>query len=130
MVNEDAALLNRRVTHMTPAALFSRRLQGMNGEKLKCGKLKAEIPARTGHQRSEAGGQKTVAPADVMLNKKELAPKLKVSVRTIENWQHEGYLPFIKVANVVIFYWPTVLTHLQTHFSVSPRGVFSPQNKN
>ena len=27
MVNEDAALLNRRVTHMTPAALFSRRLQ-------------------------------------------------------------------------------------------------------
>jgi hypothetical protein len=28
MVNEDAALLNRRVTHMTPAALFSRRLQG------------------------------------------------------------------------------------------------------
>jgi len=29
MVNEDAALLNRRVTHMTPAALFSRRLQPM-----------------------------------------------------------------------------------------------------
>ena len=28
MVNEDAALLNRRVTHMTPAALFSRRLHG------------------------------------------------------------------------------------------------------
>jgi hypothetical protein len=27
MVIEDAALLNRRVTHMTPAALFSRRLQ-------------------------------------------------------------------------------------------------------
>jgi hypothetical protein len=26
MVNEDAALLNRRVTHMTPAALVSRRL--------------------------------------------------------------------------------------------------------
>jgi len=30
MVNEDAALLNRRVTHMTPAALFSRRLQQLN----------------------------------------------------------------------------------------------------
>jgi len=27
MVIEDAALLNRRVTLMTPAALFSRRLQ-------------------------------------------------------------------------------------------------------
>jgi hypothetical protein len=31
MVNEDAALLNRRVTHMTPAALFNRRLQGVAG---------------------------------------------------------------------------------------------------
>jgi hypothetical protein len=29
MVNEDAALLNRRVTHMTPAALFSRRLHSI-----------------------------------------------------------------------------------------------------
>ena len=48
-------------------------------------------------------------PADVMLSKKELAPKLRVSVRTIENWQRKRYLPFIKVANVVIFYWPTVL---------------------
>jgi hypothetical protein len=67
---------------------------------------------------------------DVMLSKEELAAKLKVSVRTIENWQHEGYLPFIKVANVVMFYWPTVVAHLQTHFSVSPRGVVSPQTKN
>lgn len=65
-------------------------------------------------------------PADVMFSKNELAPKLRVSVRTIENWQRKRYLPFIKVANVVIFYWPTVLTHLQTHFSVSPRGVVSP----
>jgi hypothetical protein len=70
------------------------------------------------------------APADVMLTKEELAAKLKVAIRTIENWQRKRYLPFIKVANVVMFYWPTVLTHLQTHFSVSPRGVVSPQNKN
>jgi hypothetical protein len=34
MVNEDAALLNRRVTHMTPAALFSRRLHF--GKELAC----------------------------------------------------------------------------------------------
>ena len=26
MINEDAALLNRLVTHVTPAALFNRRL--------------------------------------------------------------------------------------------------------
>ena len=68
----------------------------------------------------------SAVPADVMLSKEELAPKLRVSVRTIENWQRKRYLPFIKVANVVIFYWPTVLAHLQAHFSVSPRGVVSP----
>ena len=68
----------------------------------------------------------SAAPADVMLCKKQLAPKLNVSVRTIENWQHAGYLPFIKVANVVMFYWPSVVAHLQTHFSVTPRGVISP----
>ena len=67
-------------------------------------------------------------PADVMFSKKDLAPKLRVSVRTIENWQRKRYLPFIKVANVVIFYWPTVLAHLQAHFSVSPRGVVSPKS--
>ncbi|MEI6195978.1 MAG: hypothetical protein WCS42_16785 [Verrucomicrobiota bacterium] len=59
---------------------------------------------------------------DVMLTKEELAGKLKVAIRSIENWQHEGYLPFIKVGNVVIFYWPTVLAHLQAHFSVTPCG--------
>lgn len=68
--------------------------------------------------------------SDVMLTKEELAAKLKVSVRSIENWQHEGYLPFIKVANVVMFYWPTVISHLHTHFSTVPRGVVSPVNKN
>ena len=71
----------------------------------------------------------SAAPADVMLSKNELAPKLRVSVRTIENWQRKRYLPFIKVANVVIFYWPTVLAHLQAHFSVSPRGGVSPNAK-
>jgi hypothetical protein len=65
-------------------------------------------------------------PADVMFTKKELAPKLKVSVRTIENWQRKRYLPFIRMPNKVLFYWPAVVAHLQTHFSVSPRGVVSP----
>jgi len=67
-------------------------------------------------------GASQSVPADVMFSKEELAPKLRVSVRTIENWQRAGYLPFIKVANIVMFYWPTVLTHLQTHFSVTPCG--------
>jgi hypothetical protein len=31
MVNEEAALLDRRVTQVTPAALFNRRLHGQRG---------------------------------------------------------------------------------------------------
>jgi hypothetical protein len=89
-------------------------------EKMKANKTKS--PGRTGHQKSEAGDQAAAAPADVMLSKEELAAKLKVSLRSIENWQHEGYLPFIKVASVVMFHWPTVLAHLQTRFSVAPCG--------
>lgn len=65
--------------------------------------------------------QLTLPAADSeMLTKEELAAKLRVALRTIENWQHEGYLPFLKIANVVLFHWPTVLAHLQNNFSVVP----------
>jgi len=95
--------------------------------------MKKESPCRTGQSEKQIlTGSAATLPhpldegQDLMLTKEDLAVKLKVALRTIENWQHEGYLPFIKIANVVLFYWPTVLLHLQTHFSVSPRGVVTP----
>ncbi len=54
-----------------------------------------------------------------MLSKEDLAAKLNVAVRTIENWQQKHYLPTIKVEHLVMFYWPTVVLHLHTHFSLS-----------
>ena len=63
---------------------------------------------------------------DGMLTKKELAAKLRVTVRTIENWQRARHLPFIKISSVVLFHWPDVLDHLNTHFAVKPRGVVGP----
>ena len=63
---------------------------------------------------------------DEVLTKEELAAKLKVAVRTIENWQHDGFLPFLKISNVVLFHWPTVLAHLLANFGVAPRGVVRP----
>ncbi|TAL05749.1 MAG: hypothetical protein EPO07_03135, partial [Verrucomicrobia bacterium] len=50
--------------------------------------------------------------SDEMLTKEELAPRLKVSVRTVEQWQHDGHLPFIKVGQVLLFYWPAVVKAL------------------
>jgi excisionase family DNA binding protein len=53
---------------------------------------------------------------DEMLTRSELAAKLRVHLRTIENWQRDGYLPFIKIGNTVWFHWPDVLQHFKTHF--------------
>jgi excisionase family DNA binding protein len=61
-----------------------------------------------------------------ILTKEDIAALLKVARRTIENWQHEGHLPFIKVKNVVLFHWPTVLAHLMEHYGVIPRAKSEP----
>jgi phage terminase Nu1 subunit (DNA packaging protein) len=70
-----------------------------------------------------------VAPeksSDGMLNKKELAAKLKVTVRTIENWQASGLLPYLKISRVVLFHWPDVIEHLNKNFRVCRRGTLRP----
>ena len=81
--------------------------------------MSGETSLHTTPARSSAMNETTAAttgPGDEMLTKQELAAKLKVSVRCIENWQRAGHLPFIKIASVVLFHWPDVVTHLKTHF--------------
>jgi excisionase family DNA binding protein len=96
---------------------------------MKIAKLKVEMPA--------VANQSPTRPAatlfhlmseglDEMLTKKELAARLKVGVRTIERWQHDGGLPSLKIFNVVLFHWPEVLAHLKANFRVRPQGVVSP----
>ena len=65
---------------------------------------------------------------DEMLTKGELAAKLKVTIRTIENWQRDGFLPYIKISSVVLFHWPEVLEHLKANFKVCRRGVLHSRN--
>jgi excisionase family DNA binding protein len=62
-----------------------------------------------------------VAQADEMLTKKELAMRLKMTVRTVENWQRRGVLPFVKVGKIVLFHWPDVVAHLKSNFRVCRR---------
>jgi excisionase family DNA binding protein len=52
------------------------------------------------------------------LDKKQLAEHLKLTVRTIENWQRRGALPYVKVGKVVLFHWPDVVEHLRKNFRV------------
>ena len=49
---------------------------------------------------------------DEMLTKKEMAARFKVSVRTIEKWSKDGFLPRIHIVSVIRFYWPEVVAHL------------------
>jgi hypothetical protein len=58
------------------------------------------------------------AASDELLTKLELARKFKTSTRTVEEWQQHAALPFIKIGNIVRFYWPDVITHLRTHYLV------------
>lgn len=62
--------------------------------------------------------QTNLVASDEMLTKEELAPRMKVSVRTIEQWQHDGHLPYLKLGQVVLFYWPEVVKHLTANFTV------------
>ena len=52
------------------------------------------------------------------VTKAEVARRLKKTVRTVENWQQRGILPFMKCGRSVLFKWSDVEAHLQKHFRV------------
>lgn len=52
------------------------------------------------------------------LTKAEVAKRLKKTVRTVENWQRRGIVPFVKCGRSVLFKWSDVETHLQANFRV------------
>jgi excisionase family DNA binding protein len=47
-------------------------------------------------------------PEDYLLTKTDLAERLRVKPRTVDNWMAEGRLPFLKLGKTVRFSWPTV----------------------
>jgi excisionase family DNA binding protein len=52
---------------------------------------------------------------DDLLVKREVAAKLKRSVRTVDAWMREGKLPYIKVGKTVLFRWTDVLEKLNQY---------------
>jgi excisionase family DNA binding protein len=45
---------------------------------------------------------------DYLLTKLDLAERLRVKPRTVDNWMVEGRLPFLKLGKTVRFFWPAV----------------------
>jgi len=56
--------------------------------------------------------------ADDLLTQEEAAAKLNVTVRTLVRLQNEGVVPFVLLGKAVRFYWPAVISHLTTNFTV------------
>ena len=70
-------------------------------------------------QNPEAVG--TNAVPEGYISKEEVARRLTKTVRTIENWQRRGYLPFVKIGQSVLFRWSDVVAHLDQNFTVGRR---------
>jgi len=58
------------------------------------------------------------------LSKHELAQRLKRALRTVERWQRQGIIPYVKCGHAVMFNWPDVVAHLEKNFRVCPQRCF------
>jgi len=76
--------------------------------------------------------------ADDLLTQEQAAAKLNVTVRTLVRLQNEGVVPFVLLGKSVRFYWPSVISHLTTKFTVcrslrratgSHEPILRPSNK-
>jgi hypothetical protein len=87
--------------------------------------LAGELPATPGAVDSATAPTSAGATAsrDEFVTKKELAKRLSMAVRTVENWQRNGVLPFIKARKIVLFNWPEVVAHLQANHRVCRRAL-------
>jgi hypothetical protein len=59
--------------------------------------------------------QVTDRAIDGLLLKRELAVKIRRSVRTVDLWMRQGKLPYLKVGKTVLFRWPDVLEKLNAY---------------
>jgi Helix-turn-helix domain len=50
---------------------------------------------------------------DCLLSKKEVAARLRISPRTLDQWMRRQRVPYLKIQKSVRFHWPDVLAKLQ-----------------
>jgi excisionase family DNA binding protein len=53
--------------------------------------------------------------SECLLTKRELAPRLRIAVRTLDNWMGKGHIPYIKVGKTVRFRWFDVVQKLAAY---------------
>lgn len=53
-----------------------------------------------------------IVDRDQLLEKQDVAHRLQISTRTLDQWMREGRIPFFKIGKTVRFRWEDVLAHL------------------
>jgi len=64
-------------------------------------------------QKSLSNEQSIDRATDELLSKKEVAARLRISPRTLDQWMHAGRVPFLKIAKSVRFRWSSVVEKLE-----------------
>jgi excisionase family DNA binding protein len=57
--------------------------------------------------------------ADAMLTKPEVAKHFGITVRTLENWMTQGYVPYLRFGRVIRFSLADVQRHAEKYHRVS-----------
>ena len=68
---------------------------------------------RNDTQIQTVGEQTESSSAENFLTKQELAPRLRKTPRTIEQWTKRGILPAMKIGRSVLYSWPDVQAALK-----------------
>lgn len=61
------------------------------------------------------------APPEGLIDIHELAPRLKKTVRTVQNYQRNRLIPFVRIGRSVLFDWQQVRRHLAENYTIHPR---------
>jgi excisionase family DNA binding protein len=51
--------------------------------------------------------------SDELLTKQELASRIKLSIRSVDEWMRLGRIPYLKCGKAVRFRWSDIIAHLE-----------------
>lgn len=53
-----------------------------------------------------------------LLSKKQVAQRLSISTRTLDEWMRSRRLPYLKIGKTVRFSWETVVSHFAERYQI------------
>jgi excisionase family DNA binding protein len=89
-------------------------------------KLATEATAMSESKTIEA----TTAIVEPYIDKRELARRLSIKLRTVESWMNRDWIPYYKMGKVVLFKWTEVDAEVSRMGRKAQNGVLIQSSKN